>query len=319
MTINQSELAAYINSLTEDMTPDSATDFIMTYDASEASGKKVKISIISPASTTFFKYPAMGRLTLTSATPVTTADVTAATTLYYTPYQGDQIALFNGATWDILSFTELSIAVPATTSQMYDVFCYNNGGTATLELLAWTSDTVRATALALQNGILCKTGALTRRYLGSMRTTAVSGKTEDSIANRLVWNYYHRVMRRMFAEENTAHYYNGAYRKWNNADTNNLLAFIIGYVEDTQILGGGNVAFSAQAGDSPFTTLYLNGAQMTTTAPDVGWVGTTNYIKESATYPVYPALGYNYLQMYEYSDRANCRFSGLKLQATILG
>src|SRR6185436_9706895 len=38
-----------------------------------------------------------GRLTLTSGTPVTTGDVTAATTLYFTPNGGNQIALYTGS------------------------------------------------------------------------------------------------------------------------------------------------------------------------------------------------------------------------------
>ena len=135
-----------------------------------------------------------GRITLSTGVPVTTSDVTAATTIYFTPYQGNNISLYDGsAIWNVISFTELSIAVPATTATMYDVFCYNNSGAATLEVLAWTNDTTRATALVLQNGVYVKSGATTRRYLGSFRTTGVSGQTEDSVANRFVWNYYNRV------------------------------------------------------------------------------------------------------------------------------
>src|SRR5665213_2163919 len=36
-----------------------------------------------------------GRLTLTSGVPVTTADVASATTVYFTPYKGNKIALFD--------------------------------------------------------------------------------------------------------------------------------------------------------------------------------------------------------------------------------
>src|SRR6476619_2076156 len=58
-----------------------------------------------------------GRLTLTASTPVTTSDVTAATTLRYTPYKGNQIALYNGASWAVSSFPELSISVPAVANK----------------------------------------------------------------------------------------------------------------------------------------------------------------------------------------------------------
>jgi len=179
-------------------------------------------------------YEAEGRLTLTSGTAVTTADVTAATTLYYALYKGDHIALYDGSTaWTTLTFTELSIAVPSTTSTMYDVFIYNNAGTATLELTAWTNDTTRATALVSQNGVYVKSGATTRRYMGSFRTTTVSGQTEDSFAKRYVWNYYNRVARPMSRVDttNTWNYSSTTFQQA-NANAANQLDMVIGVAED---------------------------------------------------------------------------------------
>lgn len=174
-----------------------------------------------------------GRLTLTTATPVTTSDVLAATTIYYTPYQGNSISLYDGsATWNTITFTEISIAVPASTSQMYDVFIYNNSGTATLELLAWTNDTTRATALVYQNGVLVKTGATTRRYVGSCRTTTVSGQIEDSAKKRYVWNYYNRVNKPMSVIETTTSWtYSTASFRQANGSAANQLDFVIGVSE----------------------------------------------------------------------------------------
>ena len=134
--------------------------------------------------------PPCGRLTLTSGLPVTVSNVTAATTIYYTPAGScNTISLYDGTAWRENAFAELSIAVPATTNTMYDVFAYDNAGVVALELTAWTNDTTRATALVLQNGVYSKTGALTRRYLGSFRTTGVSGQTESSLTTRYVANY----------------------------------------------------------------------------------------------------------------------------------
>lgn len=175
-----------------------------------------------------------GRLTLTTLTPVTTADVTAATTLYFTPYRGAHISLYDGsANWNGFLFSELSIAVPATTSQMYDVFAFNNSGTPALELLAWTNDTTRATALVMQNGVLVKSGVTTRRYLGSFRTTTVSGQTEDSFAKRYVWNYSNRLIRPMRVIESTTswNYTTAVLRQANGAATNQL-DFVVGVAEN---------------------------------------------------------------------------------------
>jgi len=59
-------------------------------------------------------FPCNGRLTLTTVTPVTTADVTAATTVYFTPYLGDYIALYDGSNWVIRNFTEIHIDLTET-------------------------------------------------------------------------------------------------------------------------------------------------------------------------------------------------------------
>ena len=54
------------------------------------------------------------RLTLTSGTPVTTSDVTAATTLYLTPFQGGHIALYYSSAWTVYSATEHSLKLSDT-------------------------------------------------------------------------------------------------------------------------------------------------------------------------------------------------------------
>lgn len=138
-----------------------------------------------------------GRLTLTTGVPVTTSNVTAATTVKFTPYKGNRVAVYDSTNWQLRTFIELSVAVPATTSTPFDIFIYDNSGTLTLETTNWTNATTRATALTTQNGVLVKSGAVTRRYLGTACTTVSSGQTEDSYTNRFLWNYYNRVRRPM--------------------------------------------------------------------------------------------------------------------------
>lgn len=175
------------------------------------------------------------RLSLTSGSCVTTADVTAATTLYFTPCTGNRIALTD-STGLITTYSsaELSIAVPATTSQMYDVWVVLSSGAPSLELLTWTNDTTRATAIArTTTGFYTKTGDLTRRYVGSFRTTAVSGQTEDSVTNRFVWNYYNRADRPLQRFESTASwtYSTNTIRQANGAAANQV-NFVIGVAEE---------------------------------------------------------------------------------------
>jgi hypothetical protein len=178
-----------------------------------------------------------GRLTLTTGVPVTTTDVTGASTLYYTPYIHNRIDLYTGSAWAAYSFTQRSLALSGLTSgRPYDVFLYDNAGTLTLELTAWTNDSTRATALVYQDGILVKDGALTRRYLGTLYTTGTT-TTEDSKANRYLWNYYNRVTRSMAsALEATASwsYSTTSYRQA-NANAANQLNFVVGVSEDAVI------------------------------------------------------------------------------------
>lgn len=164
-----------------------------------------------------------GRLTLTSNTPVTTADVTGATSIYFTPYMGDRIAIYDGTRWILYAFTELTLALGTLTSGLpYDVFIYDNAGTLTLELLAWTNGTTRATAVVLQNGVLCKSGALTRRLLGTFYTTSTTA-TEDSETNRYLANVYNRELRSLQGGATGSHTYaTAAARNWNDGTTTQI-------------------------------------------------------------------------------------------------
>jgi hypothetical protein len=143
------------------------------------------------------------RLTLTTGLPVTSADVLAATSVFWTPMTGNRCTVFDSAgNPTTLTSAELSIALPAVANQMYDIFDYSNAGVLALELLAWTNDTTRATAIVLTTtGSYTKSGDLTRRYLGTVRTTAVAGQTEDSVLKRHLSNYYHDVDRPLLAQE----------------------------------------------------------------------------------------------------------------------
>ena len=144
------------------------------------------------------------RLTLTSGTPVTSSDVTGATSIYMTPYNGNKIAVYDGTRWKLYASAELTFALGTLTSaRPYDLFVYDNAGTLTLEATAWTNDTTRATALTTQDGVYVKTGATTRRYLGTFYTTSTT-TTEDSAANRYLWNVDNRVARSLVKKYGTA-------------------------------------------------------------------------------------------------------------------
>lgn len=149
-----------------------------------------------------------GRLSASSTVAVTTSDTTSAT-LYFLPRQnagltnsgtGGKIALYSGTVWGLHDIGASGVSgsvtsLTTTTTPVYDVFLYDNAGTLTLEFVKWTSNTARATALAIQDGVLVKSGAATRRYLGTIHVVNNSGtiSVRDSVGERFVWNFYNRA------------------------------------------------------------------------------------------------------------------------------
>lgn len=257
-----------------------------------------------------------GRLTLSTGVAVTVTDVTAAETLYYTPYVSDKIVVFDGTNWKQYTFTERSIDIPDATG-VYDVFIYDNAGTLTLELTAWTNDTTRATALTTQNGVLVKTGALTRRYLGTAYfTTAGNGQCEDSLANRYLWNYYNRRARPLRRLEATATWtYTTATWRQANAAAANQLCTVIGVAEDLLSIDVRGVAANASA-----ATAY-NGIGVGSTSANSATItqghelGTGAVVPVSASYNAIPAVGRQYYAWLEYSSAVGTTsFAGAYLE-----
>lgn len=249
------------------------------------------------------------RLTLTSGTPVTTSDVTAASTIYCCPYKGNQIALYDGGAWNVRTSAQFSLALSGLTSgKPYDVLCYDSSGTPTLEFLVWTNDTTRATALAYQDGVLVKSGDATRRYLGTLYTTGTT-TTEDSVANRYLWNYYHRVTRPMVRRESTATwtYSTASWRQANNS-TSNQLNFVQGVAEDEVKFSVIESVESTVTGDN----LYIGIGIDSTSSPSSSLIGGTVQIQAGSrrhglqcALNTLPAAGRHYAAWLEYGTGAN--------------
>lgn len=242
-----------------------------------------------------------GRLTLTSGTPVTTSDVTGAGTIYFTPFRGNQISLYDGATWETHTFTERSLALSLTSANTYDVFIYDNAGTLTLETLIWTNPTTRATALVFQDGIYVKSSDTTRRYLGTIYASG-SNTTEDSVLKRFVWNYYNRLPRklRMIDTTDSWAYNTATFRSWNNSASNRVEAVtgvseemiylcFVGFVSVLSSSGGilGIGVDSTSTNSSEPNTFALNASASAVQMP------------LQAIYNTIPTVGYHYYQALE--------------------
>ena len=306
----------------EGVVTDAATDTLSraTVLASSNSGSLVNFSagtknvyLGAPSSYVLSSHPSLagGRLTLESGVPISTSDQAAKTTVYYTPHIHNQISLYDGVRWKPYTFSELSLAIGTLTdAKQYDVFVYDNSGTLTLELsAAWTNDTTRADALTTVEGVYVKSGATTRRYLGTFRTTSTT-TTEDSESLR-IFNANNRVWRTLYKEETTASwtYTTGnAWRSLNNS-TANRVAVISGLagveIRLKAIVGSTHsIAYAAQCGIGIDKT---NGNDALPTAVDYD---TGQSIAFADLHYVSPAAAYQYFQAVEWTRGATATFWG---------
>lgn len=251
------------------------------------------------------------RVSLTTGLPVTTADVLSATNLYVTPYKGNRVSLWTGSAWVLRTFTELTVAVPATTDTGYDLFLYDNAGVVATELLAWTNLTTRV-ALGNQNGALVRGSDATRLLIASFRTTGVSGRTEESEAKRFVSNYYNRHARTLYKSETTNSwaYAVAAYRAYNNSAANSVEVFI-GYQEDPVFITFNGIT------DATATTAGSIGIGLDSTTVNsadfysrMGAGSTVTSHPLIAAYRGFPGLGHHVFYGLEYATGGSVNFYG---------
>lgn len=253
-----------------------------------------------------------GRLTLTTNLPITTADVVGAGTIYFTPYKGSYITIYDGTNWNLYTFTQLSIAVPAgAVGAVFDVFVTAPAGVMSLVTTAWTNTSTRATALTFQNGIYVKSGTPAQRYLGSFILTA-TGTTEDSVANRYLYNYYNRVKRPMYVIATASWSYGSATVRQANASTANQLDFCIGVVEDMVEASVSSIALAGGLlGAIGYVAIGLNSTTTPATgcvygAQEMGTSGDYYFLNSQAS--ILPALGSNSLTWLEATTSSSATY-----------
>lgn len=178
------------------------------------------------ATTATINTPApQGYLTLNSdpSNPVLTSDAIASTSVFYTPFVGNLIPIFNSSSFAAQTFTQLSL--PLTASQaanaLYDVFVFNNSGVLTLVTgPAWSSSVAGSssrgtgagtTQIQRLNGLWVNQVQITGRnnattytiaanlatYLGTILISSSAGQVTCTVtygASRQwgVWNAYNR-------------------------------------------------------------------------------------------------------------------------------
>lgn len=266
---------------------------------------------------------AEGRLTLVTQTPV--ADSASSGTIYYASFTGNHIALYSGTTagsgrWELLTIgSEISITPGATltSARNYDVYAYNNAGTATLELKIWDSGGDSQTRVTnthnRQDGVLVLNSDYKRRFLGTIRTISTSA-TQDNEVKRFVRNYYNRVPRTLVKTDTTNSWTyaldNTLYQA--NNSTANQVEIVQCVAEDLIELVVKSLAVNATTNvnvmsgvgvdSSTVNSAQVYGGGLNTTSPVTNFIG---------RYIAVPTLGYHYYAWLEGSSTAlNTTFVG---------
>ena len=282
-----------------------------------------------------------GRLTLTTALPVTVSDVTAATTVYYAIDKDNRAPFWMGFRFAEAKFTELSLALSSNSGHTgyhqsgknFDVFLINDAGTLRLATgPAWTSDTARGTGagtteLARSDGFMTNAVTMTARfgsasgntvsvaagralYVGTFRCTA-DGQTEDSFAKRFAWNAFNRRPRAMRVMEGADSWSGSGAASWRQANnsTANQLDFVRGLDEDRVNAGTAVAAISSTTTERQIRQgigLDATNAIATGCFPGLSLVDTgTEFITSS--YQGYPGLGRHFLAWLEYDNATDTR------------
>lgn len=260
-----------------------------------------------------------GRLTTESGVPVSTSDRTSQGTLYWTPCTPDGVAtasglvgFFDGTRYVVRSVAQLSLDLSTAeaggaidSGENHDVFIDLNAGTPALVLgPGWTNDTTRATALAQQGSIIVLTGDTDWRWVGTIRASG-SGVTEDSEANRFVWNAANAVDRTVYKRDTTDSWTSTdtAYHSANTSTANriNVLSGAVGSPV--------SLSFWSTGTDANGTTGVRNGiGEDSTSAAASGMtggfivkVGSGNGFSIMSTLTRCVPLGFHFYQMLESS------------------
>jgi len=275
--------------------------------------------------------PPQGRLSLAASAPVMTTTQTAKTLLYYLPYVGNLVPIYDGTTWTMTSIGPLlSITTTDTTknpaavgaSQVLDWFIWSDAGTLRLSHgPAWSSDTARSAGTNIINGgngiwlndasITNACAALRGTYVGTTRSNAsstidwqygavASPPTEIWFG---VWNAYNRVDVAAFTGESATNWtYASTTPHAVNARNSYRASVIVGLNEDS-LLGiysthaalntvGGTIGI----GYDSTSVFSANGsAQASSTSLQSG---------VTAEIAITPAIGWHYIQALEVATTA---------------
>lgn len=227
---------------------------------------------------------------------------------------GAVVYLYTNSVWLPYDVTSaISLSMPSTTDTNYDIFLYDNSGTLTLEHVAWSNNTTRATALAFQDRIYVKSGEANKRYVATVRTGSVSGQVVLTNGQHFIWNMYNDnySLDIITVPTSTWTYNTASFRAVNNSttvgETRHETVIGIAALENI-VVRAYTYAFRGSAGISAAGVVAPGiGVNSTTVNSATGAGGFTSNNHVSLMDCVYRnaaslAVGYHYLQQLEFGE-----------------
>lgn len=310
---------------------------MLTYDATNVEFHIVNPSASSSSTTSASLIPPQGYLNLVgqaSGDVIQTGDVTGASTVFYSPYVGDTVPIWNGSTFVQTVFSELTATLTASgsaASSIQDACVFSNNGVPTLAIgPAWSTATagsgsrgtgagtaqisrlqgiwVNAVSITGYNGLSSFTiGANRCTYVGSLAINSSAGqvtahRTLGTARKFGVWNAYNRVpIILLEADPATSWNYGTATIRQSNANANNFISVFTGLPEEEVTVVFSQIAQPGAAGGSVngiglnSTTAFVSGSKKGTFISN-----TSNLIAELfSTYVAPPSLGANSINTLE--------------------
>lgn len=168
------------------------------------------------------------RLSATSGSCVPATTTVTSTTLYYVICGTNSLVYYDGSSWLQATSGELTLALSISSGSNYDVFYSCSSATVCTTSLssAYSSDSARANALALQDGVEVLGSDHTKIYVGTIRGSAANTITDSPGlittqvgAKRFVWNRYNQTSLPMAVHDtdNVWSYTTGTWRVANGA------------------------------------------------------------------------------------------------------
>lgn len=306
---------------------DNTSDLSKPISTATQAALNARVSTINGQAGALVSYFApQGRVTLASGVPVMGTSQAGCTTVYYTPYAGNIVPIYDGTNMVPTATAEISQATTDTTkspaavaaSKIYDLFVWNDSGTIRCTRgPAWTNSTTRGYTFTMVNGILLNTSAITNgpgasrgTWVGTIASNASS--TIDYVLGAAgvaavlnVWNAYNQADISTTVTDNGASYtYTTGTIRQARASAINQVSWVNGSAENSFL------AINTTAGNGVATGALVNvGLGLdTTSAFTVNLFQVTyNNISMGIAVPLIstPAIGTHVLAALEKGDGTN--------------